>query len=109
MLHSHRIDRVETDTPRSRQPLRKIEARHPHQDAEHAALRLHTRGVAVGAEQAAVPERSQGAATVVFTYAIEDDVEPTRQDTREVFALVVDRRGALIADQSCVVATRGAP
>ena len=45
----------------------------------------------------------------VFANAIDDDVEPARQDAREVFALVVDRRGAELADQHCVRAARGAP
>ncbi|HEY6979415.1 hypothetical protein, partial [Reyranella sp.] len=54
-------------------------------------------------------KRGQGAATVVFTDAVEDDVEPTRQDVCEVLALVVDRRRAQLANQSSVVAARGAP
>ena len=41
--------------------------------------------------------------------AVKDDVEPAQQDAREVFALVVDRRGAELADQRRVRAARGTP
>ena len=72
-------------------------------------LRLNARRVAVGAEQAAALERRERAAIAGLADAVEDDVEPARQDAREVFALVVDRRGAKAADQRRVRATRGAP
>src|SRR4029077_9334653 len=41
--------------------------------------------------------------------AVEDHVEPARQDAREIFVLGVDRRGAELADQRRVSAARGAP
>jgi len=71
--------------------------------------RLHARRVAVGAEQAAALERCERAAITVLADAVEDDVEPARQDAREIFALVVDRCGAELADQRRVRAARGAP
>jgi hypothetical protein len=37
--------------------------------------------------------RLERAAIAVLADAVEDDVEPARQDGREVFALVVERRG----------------
>src|SRR5438105_47230 len=70
---------------------------------------LHARRVAVGAGQAAALERRERAAIAVLADAVEDDIEPARQDTREVIALVVDRRGAKLADQRRVRAVRGAP
>ena len=72
-------------------------------------LRLHTRRVANGTEQAAALERGERAAIALLADAVEDDVEPARQDTREVFALVVDRRSAQLADQRRMLAARGAP
>src|SRR5439155_13545259 len=99
----HRIDRVEADTLAAWQPPRQIQARHPHQDGEHATLRLHARRVAEGAELAAALERRQGAATAVLADAVEDDVEPAWQDAREVLALVVDRRTAELTDQRRVI------
>ena len=72
-------------------------------------LRLHARRVAIGAEQAAALERRERAAIAVLADAVEDDVEPARQDAREVFALVVDRRGAQLADKRRMLAARGAP
>jgi len=72
-------------------------------------VRLHARRVAVGAEQAAALERRERAAIALLADAVEDDVEPVRQDAREVFALVVDRRGAQLADQRRMLAARGAP
>ena len=41
--------------------------------------------------------------------AVEDDVEPLGQDARKIFALVVDRRGAQLADQRRMRAARSAP
>src|SRR5215831_15432523 len=41
--------------------------------------------------------------------AVEDHIEPIRQEACEVFALVVDRRGAQLADQCGMRAARGAP
>jgi hypothetical protein len=72
-------------------------------------LRLHARRVADGAEQAAALERRERTAIAVLPDAVEDDIEPARQDVSEIFALVVDRRGAKFADQPRVLATRGAP
>ena len=60
---------------------------------------LHARRVAIGAEQAAALERREGSAIAVLTDTVEDDVDPVRQDAREVFALVVDRRGTQLAEQ----------
>ena len=69
-------------------------------------LRLHARRVAIGTEQAAALERRERAAIAVLADAVEDDVEPARQDAREVFALVVDRRSAQLADQRRMLAAR---
>ena len=41
--------------------------------------------------------------------AVEDHIEPIRQEACEVFALVVDRRGAKLADQGRMLAAGGAP
>src|SRR5262249_61920476 len=49
------------------------------------------------------------AAMPVLADAVEDDVEPARQNAREVFAFIIDRRGPEFADQRCVRAARGAP
>src|SRR5262245_65928492 len=72
-------------------------------------LPLHACRVAVGAEQAAALECRERAAIAVLADAVEDDIEPVGQDACEVFALVVDRRGAELADQSRLRAARGAP
>ena len=65
--------------------------------------------MAVGAEQTAALECGERAAVAVLADAVDGDVEPARQDAREIFALVVDRRGAELADQRRVRAARGAP
>src|SRR4029077_15142218 len=79
-----------------------------HQNGDEPPPRLHARRVAVGAEQAAALERRERAAIAVLADAVEDDIEPARQDTREVIALVVDWRSAKLADQRGVRAARGA-
>jgi hypothetical protein len=99
MSRPHNIDGVEAGTLAARQPPPKIQARNPHQDAEHAALRLHARRVADGTEQAAALERREGTAIAVLADTVENDVEAARQGAREVLALVVDRRGAEQANQ----------
>jgi len=109
MSRAHHVDRVEEGASAARQPPPQIEARYPHQHGEHATLRLHTRRVAIGAEQAPALERRERAAIAVLGDAVEDDVEPARQDAREVFALVVDRGGAQLADQHRMHAARSAP
>ena len=109
MARAHNVDRVEAGTLAARQPAPKIEARYPHQDREHASLRLHARRIAEGAKQAAALERCERAAIAVLGDAIEDDVEPAREDTGEVLALVVDRRRAQLADQRSMLPVRAAP
>ena len=86
-----------------------VEARNPPQHGEHATLRLDARRVAIGDKQAARLERRERAAIGILADAVEDDVESARQDAREVFVLVVDRRGAELADQRRMLAARGAP
>lgn len=66
-----------------------IHARNPHQEGEQAALRLHVGRVAARAEQATGFECLEGAAIAILTDTVEHDVEPSRQYTGEVFALVV--------------------
>ena len=109
MLCPHHIDRVAAGALTTGQPVPQIQTRYPHQHGEHATLRLHARRIAVGAEQTAALERCQRAAIAVLADAVEDDVEPARQDTREVLALVVDRRGAELAYQRGVLAARSTP
>src|SRR5215831_947525 len=109
MSRAHHVDRVEKGASAARQPPPQIEARYPHQHGEHATLRLHTRRVAIGAEQAAALERRERAAISVLRDAVKDDVEPAWQDAREVFALVVDRGGAELTDQRRMRAARRAP
>src|SRR5512143_2917395 len=70
---------------------------------------MHICRVAIGAEQAAGLERRERAAIAVFADSIEDNVESARQDAREVFVLVVDRRGAERADERRMRATHRAP
>jgi hypothetical protein len=72
-------------------------------------LRLDARRIAVSAEQAAAFECRERAAIAVLADAIKDDVKPARQDAREVFAFVIDRRGAQLADPRRMLAARGAP
>jgi hypothetical protein len=67
---------------------------------------LHAGRVAIGAEQPATLERRERAAIAILANAVEDDVEPAWQDAREVFALVVDRRGTQLADQRRMLAAR---
>src|SRR5262245_8392560 len=78
MSRPHHVDRVEAGTLAARQPLPKIQARDPHHDAEHAALRLHARRVTDGAEQAAALERRERTAIAFLADAVENDVEPAR-------------------------------
>ena len=70
------------------------------------ALRLHAGRVAVSAKQAAVFERCERVAIAVLRNAMEKDIKPARQDVREIFPLVVDRRGAEFADQCRMRAAR---
>src|SRR5262249_52685467 len=86
-----------------------IQARDPAQHGQHATLLLHARRVADGDELPAGPERRERAAIAVLPDAVEDNVEPARQDAGVVFALVVDWRGAQLADQRSVLGARGAP
>src|SRR6185369_15308099 len=72
-------------------------------------LLLHPCRIAVGAEQAAWPQCSEGAAITVLTDPVENDVKPARQDAREVFALVIDRRGTQCSDHRGVLPTRRPP
>src|SRR5262249_26005507 len=99
MSRPHHVDRVAAGTPAARQPPPKIQAHHPNQQGEYATRRLHARRVAVGAEQAAALERRQRASKAILADTIEHDVEAVRSDSREVFALVVDRLGAELANQ----------
>ncbi len=111
MLRPHQVDRVDAGALAAKQPLQQrleILARQPHQDGERATLRLHARRVAIGAKQAAALERRERPAIAVLADVVEDAVEPARQDAREVFALVVDRRGGELADERRVLAARGA-
>src|SRR5262249_29020110 len=106
------VDRIDAGALAAKQPLQQrleILARQPHQDGERSTLRMHARRVAVGAEQAAALERRERAAITALADAVEDDVKPAREDAREVFALVVDRRGAELAEERCMLAARGAP
>ncbi len=48
-------------------------------------------------------------AKAVFANAIKDNIEPAREDAREVFTLIVNRRGTECADERRVRAERGAP
>src|SRR5262249_23741788 len=113
MPSPHRIDRVDADALAARQPTQQpppyIHAPNPHQDGGQATLRLDARRVAIGAEQATTLKGREGAAIAVLADAVEDDVEPARQNAREVFAFIIDRRGPEFADQRCVRAARGAP
>lgn len=61
-----------------------MQTHNPYQNGEQATLRLHARRVAVGAEQAAALERCERVAKSILADAIEDDVEPTRRDTRGI-------------------------
>jgi hypothetical protein len=72
-------------------------------------LRLHTGRETNGEEQAPGLERCERTAIAVLADAVENDVEPARDHTREVFALVIDRRAAQLADQRCMLAARRAP
>src|SRR5262249_59352505 len=67
------------------------------------------RRVAVGAKQAATLEHRERAAIPILADAVEDEVKPAWQDAREVFTLVVDRRGAQLADQRRMLAARATP
>jgi hypothetical protein len=89
MLQPHRVDGIETGPLSAGQPPPQVQARNPHQHGEHASLALHARRVPIGAEQAAVVNDRRLA---ILTYAVEDDVKPARQEAREIFVLVVDRR-----------------
>jgi hypothetical protein len=62
-----------------------------------------------GAEQAAALERCELAAIAVLADAVKGNVESARQDTYEVFALVVNRRRAQRADHRHMFAAGGAP
>src|SRR5262249_38467229 len=86
MSRPHHIDRVAAGTLAARQPPPQIKTGPPHQHGQHTTLRLHARCVAVGAEEATALKRREGAAIAVLADAVEDDVEPARQDAREVFA-----------------------
>jgi hypothetical protein len=109
MLQPHRVDGVERGSPSARQQPPEIQARNPHQHGGHASPTLHARRVAISAEQTARLERRERVAIAVFPDAVEDDVEPAWQDTREVFALVVDQRGPELADQRGVRPSGPAP
>src|SRR5215471_9004468 len=113
MPRPHRIDRIDADAlaagEPAQQPPPQVHARDPYQHGRQTMLRLHPRRVAVSAEQAAALQRRKRPAIAVLADAVEDNVEPARQDAREVLALIVDRRGAKLADQLCVCAARRAP
>src|SRR5215472_18919650 len=93
MPSPHRIDRVDADAlaagEPAQQPPPQIDARDPHQHGRQTMLRLHPRRVAVSAEQAAALQRRKRPAIAVLADAVEDNVEPARQDAREVLALIV--------------------
>src|SRR5262245_13262709 len=72
----HHIDGVEAGTLAARQPPPKIQTRNPHQDAEHAALCLHARRVADGAEKAAALERRERTSIAILADPVEYDIEP---------------------------------
>src|SRR5262249_18920592 len=74
-----------------------------------ATLRLHTRGVAIGAQQTAAFQCCERVAIAVLADPVKYDVEPLRQNTCEILALVVDRRGAELADQCSLLAARRTP
>jgi hypothetical protein len=74
-----------------------------------AALCLHARAIAIDTEHTAGFERRERAAKAVFANAIKDDVEPAREDAREVFTLIVNRSGTEFADERRMLAARGAP
>src|SRR5215469_12960555 len=109
MSRAHHVDRVKEGVSTTRRPAPQIQTCYPRQHREHPALRLNARRVAVGAEQAPLLERSERAAISVLRHAVEDNVEPHWQDAREVFALIVDRRGAELTDQRRMRAARSAP
>src|SRR5262245_26413701 len=109
MARPHHIDRVEAGSLATRQPPPQIQARNPHQYGEHAMTVLHTSRVPNGTEPATAGERCDRTAITVLADAVEDDVEPARQDAREVLMLIVDRRRAQFANQCRMFAARGAP
>src|SRR5262245_22941084 len=85
MARAHCIDRVDVEALAARQPAQQlppqIQLCNPRQDGGQTTLRLYTRRVAVGAEQAAVLERCERTAIAVLANAVKNDVEPARQDT----------------------------
>ena len=62
-------------------------------------MRLYARRVAIGTEHATGLERRERAAKAVFANAIKDDVEPAREDTGEVFTLIVNRCGTKFTEE----------
>src|SRR6516225_10314543 len=109
MSRPHHIDRVKAGTlPVGQQPPQ-VQTRNLDHDRKHATLCLYARREADGAEQAAALERRIRAAIAVFANAVDDNVEPARQDAREVLTLVVDRRATEFADERRMLAARGAP
>src|SRR6516162_6178798 len=72
-------------------------------------LRLHARRIAIGAKQTTALECGERAAIAVLADAVENNIESTRQNAREVFAVVINRYGAEFANQRCMPSTRSAP
>src|SRR5215467_15147108 len=99
MACPHNIDRVELGTLATRQPPPEIQARNPHQHRQHTTLRLYTRRIAISAEQTTALECGERAAIAALTDAIEDDLKSAGQNAREVFAFVINRRGAEFTDK----------
>jgi hypothetical protein len=109
MSRTHGIDRVEAGSPAAGQQSPQVQSRDLHHDREHPTLCLHARRKADGTEQATWLERRVGAAIAVFANAVDDDVESTRQNPREVLMLVVDWRCPQVLDERHVLAAYGAP
>src|SRR5262249_15052008 len=97
MSYPHNIDRVELGTLTARQPSPEIQAGNPHQHRQHTTLLLHARRITVGAEQPTALQCGERAEIAALADAIEDDVKSVGQNAREVFAFVINWRGAEFA------------
>lgn len=86
-----------------------IESCHPRYDREQWAMRVHTRNVAISAEQASGLKCRKRTSIAVLTNTVKDDVEPIRHDARDVLTLIVDWSGTELPDHSCVLCSRGPP